>query len=95
MKKLIYLSLLGLTLLSTGCSHTVSATSSSVVLDGTKVDYSKMDQYIKSEQCVQTNQTGTVSIKEAAKKAGIVKIMHVDKSRYGSLICVIVYGKGK
>ena len=95
MKKLIYLSLLELTLLSTGCSHTVSATSSSVVLDGTKVDYSKMDQYIKSEQCIQRDSSGTVSIIEAAKKAGIVKIVHVDKSVHGGLRCAIVYGKGK
>jgi hypothetical protein len=32
---------------------------------------------------------------QAAKKAGIIEIVHVDQSREGNTICVIVYGKGK
>jgi len=95
MKKLIFLSLLGSILLSTGCTYKVSETSPSVTLDGTKVDYSNMEQYIKSEQCYAIGSSGSTSIMQAAKKAGIIEIVHVDESREGNTICVIVYGKGK
>ena len=82
-------------LLVSGCTYKRTATSQSTHLDGTKVDYSKMDKYIKAKTCYNVTKTGdaSLSILEASKKVGITKIVYVDKTITSNIVCVVVYGE--
>jgi len=92
--KLVILSVVSAIALLTGCTTTVERTLSSVKIDGTKVDYSKLEEYKKGFVCQNRKQTfGSNSIMQAAKKAGVKKIVYVEKQISDSLRCVVVYGK--
>jgi len=80
-------------LLTTGCTYKVSTTSNQVKIDGSKVDFSNMEQYTRVEQCYQVGTEGTTSVVRAVQKAGIKYIVHVDYSIKGTEKCAIVYGK--
>ena len=97
MKKqtLLLMSMLALGFIVSGCTYQRTATSQSTHLDGTKVDYSQMDKYITTKTCYSRTKTNdaSLSILEAAKKAGITTVVYVDKTITGDLICVIIYGE--
>ena len=92
MKRTLLLSTLMLAVIISGCTYKVAHTPDQVRIDGTKVDFSNLDQYKKVEQCYTRRSEGTASIFEAAKKAGITQIVHVDESVKGDTYCAIVYG---
>jgi len=92
MKRKIVFTISVFALLFSGCSYRVSQTSNQVTIDGANVDYSDMSKYKKGEQCYDARSDGSMSILEAAKKAGITKIVHVDNTIDGSTHCSVVYG---
>jgi len=91
----LLIGLISVGLLIGGCTFKRTATSKSTHLDGTKVDFSKMEQYKKAETCYNYKKTedASVSILEASQKAGISNVVYVDKSITGDIACVIVYGE--
>ena len=76
-----------------GCTYKVSTTSELVKIDGTKVDFSKLDELVKIEQCYNAGKGGSASVMTAIKQSEIKYVVHVDYSRKGTEICAIVYGK--
>jgi len=82
-------------LLISGCTYKTTGTSKMTKIDGTKVDYSNMDKYISSRTCVQvgSREDSSLSVFEAAKKAGIKNIVYVDQTVTRNEVCVIVYGE--
>jgi len=91
----VIIGLITMGLLMGGCTFKRTATSPSTHLDGTKVDYSQMQEYKHVETCYNFKKTedASVSILEVAKKAGIKEVVYVDKSVTGDITCVIVYGE--
>lgn len=79
----------------TGCTYKLSDTATSTKLDGTQVDYSKMDKYIKTQSCIKfgNREDASMSILKAAQKAGISKVKYVDISTLKNENCIIVYGE--
>ena len=82
-------------LLVGGCSYKRSGTANFTDLDGTKVDYANMSKYIKTEVCMDRSkrEDSSLSVFEAAKKAGIKNVVYVDQSYTQTQLCVIVYGE--
>jgi len=82
-------------LLVSGCTYQRTATSQSTHLDGTKVDYSQMDQYKTAKTCYNRTKTNdaSLSILEASKKAGITTVVYVDETITDNLVCVVIYGE--
>ena len=82
-------------ILSSGCSYKRSGTAGLTKLDGTQVDYANMSKYKKVETCMkpQSREDSSLSVFDAAKKAGIKNIVYVDKSYTQTELCVIVYGE--
>ena len=81
--------------LGTGCTYKLSDTATSTKLDGTQVDYSKMDQYIQAQTCMKigSREDASISILKAAQAAGISKVKYVDISTLKNENCIIVYGE--
>ena len=92
---LITLAVTATVILGTGCTYKLSDTATSTKLDGTQVDYSKMDQYIKATSCfkVGNREDASLSILKAAQEAGISKVKYVDVSTLKLEKCIIVYGE--
>ena len=103
MKKKLLASTLLATLALTGCSYKYTTTPASMTFDGTQTDYSKASQWKSATLCKGLDEDGgDLSILDAAKKAGISKIKHIDNSlqydkflfwRYNYKKCITVYGE--
>ena len=105
MKKFLKYSVLAVATmaLTTGCSLKSSSTPAVMTYDGSKVDYSTVENLKHAKVCeILTDREGDTSIIAAAKKAGISKVVHVDRSvehkeflffQYGHKVCTTVYGK--
>lgn len=89
------LSIVTVGILMSGCTYKLSSTDRSTVIDGTQVDYSKMDQYIKVTSCINSTQRedASTSVLKAAQNAGIKYVRYVDRSTLDFTNCVIVYGE--
>lgn len=81
--------------LASGCSYKRSGTAGLTKIDGTQVDYANMSKYKKVETCMEKRSRvdSSLSVFDAAKKAGIKNVVYVDKSYNKKELCVIVYGE--
>ena len=87
----------------TGCTYKVESTPAVMTYDGSKVDYTRIDELKNSKVCIfLADGEGDSTIITAAKQAGIKYIKHVDVSKehdtflfwaYGFRNCVTVYGE--
>jgi len=94
-KKFSVVALVAALFMASGCTYKLSGTDSMTKLDGTKVDYSRMNKYKTATSCIDygSRKDESISILEAAQKAGIKNVVYVDISTLDSKQCVIVYGE--
>ena len=92
---LVIVALLSVIVMASGCTYKLSGTNSMTKLDGTKVDYSKMNQYKTAKSCIKygSRNDESISVLDAAQKAGIKNIVYVDISTLDREKCIIVYGE--
>jgi len=91
----IFITLVSVVFMASGCTYKLSGTNSMTKLDGTKVDYSRMNQYKTAKSCIEygSRKDESISVLEAAKTAGIKNVVYVDISTLDRQQCVIVYGE--
>ena len=89
------IALVSVLFMASGCTYKLSGTNSMTKLDGTKVDYSKMNQYKTAKSCIEygSRKDESMSVLDAAQKAGITNVVYVDISTLDREKCVIVYGE--
>ena len=92
MKKIVFFAISVLIVMS-GCSTKV--TTKDLKIDGTKIDFSKIDSYKTGTSCITFLQGGSTSIADAAKAGGIKTILYVEtiNDTEAKTTCTKVYGE--